>query len=50
MIIEILNNLWIALSTPNELLINLFAIPAGFMENYLLMKLFITFFKNFYRY
>lgn len=45
MITEILNNLWIALSTQNEILINIFAIPAGFMENYLLMKLFITFFN-----
>ncbi len=45
MITEILNNLWIALSTPNELLINLFAIPAGFIENYLLMKLFISLFN-----
>lgn len=45
MITEILNKLWIALSTPNELLINLFAIPAGFIENYLLMKLFISLFN-----
>lgn len=45
MITEILNNIWIALSTPNELLINLIAIPAGFIENYLLMKLFINFFN-----
>ncbi len=45
MITEILNNIWLSVSTPNELLINLLAVPSGFIENYLLMKLFITIFN-----
>ena len=40
---EILNNIWTALSTPNEGLLNILAIPATLMENFLLMTLFISF-------
>lgn len=37
---EILNNIWMALSTPNEGLIDIIAIPIFFIENYLGMLLF----------
>lgn len=37
---EILNNIWTALSTPNEGLINIILIFACFIENILVMKLF----------
>ena len=40
---EILNNIWTAISTPNELLINISLIPASFVENYLIMTLFTSF-------
>lgn len=40
---EILNNIWTAMSTPNEGLLNILLIPAGFIENFLLMTLFISF-------
>lgn len=39
---EILNNLWMAISTPNEVLLNLLLIPAGIIENFLIMTLFTT--------
>ena len=38
---EILNNIWTALSTPNEGLINILFIPLSFIENILIMYLFI---------
>ena len=37
---EILNNLWSALSTPNEQLLNILLIPASVIENFLIMMLF----------
>ena len=37
---EILNNIWTAISTPNELLINMIAIPAMIFENFLVILLF----------
>lgn len=39
---EILNNIWMAISTPNEGLINILTIPLFFVENYLIMTLFIS--------
>ena len=39
---EILNNIWMALSTPNEGLLNVLLIPAGFIENYIIMILFMS--------
>lgn len=39
---EILNNLWLAISTPNEELMNLILIPITFLENFLIMYLFIS--------
>ena len=39
---EFFNNLWVALSTPNELFINLLGIPASIIENFLTMYLFIS--------
>lgn len=41
MIMEILNNIWQALSTENEMLINIFCIPLTFIEVYLMMGIFI---------
>lgn len=38
---EILNNIWMALSTPNERLVNILTIPLFFVENFLHMYLFI---------
>ena len=38
---QFLNNIWIALSTANVGLVNLMLIPATFIENYLLMSLFL---------
>ena len=40
---EILNNIWMAVSTPNETLINISLVPASFIENYLIMMLFTSF-------
>ena len=37
---EILNNIWIALSTPNESIINIISIPIIFIENYFGLLLF----------
>lgn len=39
---EILNNVWMALSTPNEELTNVLVIVLGIVENYLTMFLFIV--------
>ena len=39
---EFLNNIWIAISTPNEGLLNILLIPAGIIENLLIMYLFIS--------
>ncbi len=39
---EILNNIWIALSTPNEGLVSLILIPATFIENLLCLLLIIS--------
>ena len=39
--IQFLNNIWIALSTENVELVNWLLIPAGIIENYLLMSLFL---------
>lgn len=39
---EILNNIWMAISTPNEGLLNILTIPLFFVENYLIMVLFIS--------
>lgn len=39
---EILNNLWLAVSTPNEELMNLILISITFLENFLTMYLFIS--------
>lgn len=37
---EIFNNLWMAISTPNETLMNIIAIPAVAIENFLILSLF----------
>ena len=39
---EVLNNIWIAISTPNEGLLNILLIPAGILENLLIMYLFLS--------
>ena len=39
---EILNNIWIALSTPNEILINIFVILMTIPESFLTMHLFLA--------
>ena len=39
---EILNNIWTALSTPNEGLVSLLAIPAIIIENFLLLNLILS--------
>lgn len=39
---EILNNIWTALSTPNEKLANIIVMFATFIENYLIMALFLS--------
>lgn len=39
---EILNNIWMALNTPNEGLLNFLSIPLTFMENFLIMYLFVA--------
>ena len=38
---EILNNIWVALSTPNEGLLKIITVPLHFLENFLTMSLFI---------
>lgn len=42
---EILNNIWIALSTPNEGLTNILMILVTFLENFLIMELFLSIFN-----
>ena len=42
---EILNNIWMALSTPNENLTNILVSLLTFLENFLIMKLFISIFN-----
>ena len=42
---EILNNLWLAVSTPNETLMNIIAIPGTVIETLLTMLLFTSIFK-----
>lgn len=39
---EILNNIWVALSTPNEGLLNIILIVGGIFESYLTMHLFLS--------
>lgn len=39
---DLLNNIWVALSTPNEGLINLISVPSLFIEMYISMQFFIT--------
>ena len=39
---EILYNLWLAVSTPNELLINIIAVPSAILENILILLLFMS--------
>lgn len=39
---EILNNIWMAISTPNEILINIIAIPGTIIENIVLLYLFLS--------
>ena len=39
---EILNNIWMAISTPNEGLLNILLIPAAIIENFLIMTLFVS--------
>ena len=39
---EILNNLWVALSTPNESLLNVLSIPFLFVEVFIVMLLFLN--------
>ena len=39
---EVLNNIWIAISTPNEGLISILAIPSTLLENLLIMYLFLS--------
>lgn len=38
---EILNNLWMAISTPNETLINILLIPTTFIEAFIIISLFM---------
>ena len=45
---EILNNLWTALNTENELFINYISVPCSFIEIYLIFKLFTTILKTNY--
>ena len=45
---EILNNIWNALSTENELLINIISIPCTFIEIYLTFRLFAVILKTNY--
>ena len=40
---EILNNIWLAISTPNEGLLNMLFIPIAFIENFLIITLYLVF-------
>ena len=42
---EILNNIWMALSTPNEGLLNILYIPFTLIENFLILHLFLSIFN-----
>ena len=42
---EILNNIWIALSTPNEIIMNIIFVIGGIVENFLTMHLFLSIFN-----
>lgn len=42
---EILNNIWTAFTTENEILINILLIPAFFIESYIIFKIFTSIFK-----
>ena len=42
---QLLNNIWMALSTENPELINIIGIPMTIIENYLFMKIFLTLFN-----
>ena len=42
---QLLNNIWIALSTENPILMNILMIPITIIENYLSMKIFLTIFN-----
>ena len=42
---EILNNIWTALSTPNMNLLNIIFVPTAFIENFLILLLFIAILK-----
>ena len=37
---ELLNNIWMALSTPNELIMNIITVPANFIEAFFVFKIF----------
>ena len=39
---ELLNNIWNALTTPNEILINILSIPFTMIETTILMTLFLS--------
>ena len=39
---EFFNNIWVALSTPNQMLVNVLLIPAGIIENILILNIFIS--------
>lgn len=43
--IQFLNNIWLAISYPNELLVYILLVPARIIENYLIMNLFLIIFK-----
>ena len=43
--IQFVNNIWIALSTENPMLMNIFMIPINIIESYLSMKIFLTIFN-----
>lgn len=42
---QFLNNLWVALSTENAVLLNILLIPFGIIESYLSMEIFLTIFN-----
>lgn len=42
---QFLNNIWLALSSENEVLMNFLAVPFTIIENYLSMKIFLTLFN-----
>ena len=43
--IQFLNNIWVALSTPNKILVNILVLPLFPIESTLLMYLFLTIFN-----